>query len=130
MTDFHKARERLWVHSNKTVSFLEDQFKTVIDRCEMRIVQKGAFIHKQGRIPSYGGYVLQGALRHFHIDPHTGVETTVGFEFEDACVGDLRSMFNREGASTSLQALEDSVLMALSKEDYLYLLDHCKPLRI
>lgn len=127
MIDFHEARQRIWAHYNMIVTFSRAEIDMVMDRSEVRTLRKGEFVYKQGRIPPYGGYVYHGALRRFHTDPQTKNETTVGFEFEDTCVGDLRSIFYNESTHTSLQALEYTVLGTLKKEHYLYLVDHCKP---
>lgn len=127
MIDIHEARQRVWRHYNSIVTFPQEDFDMVIDRSEFRTLRKGEYVYKQGKIPAYGGYVYHGALRHFHTDPYSGIETTVGFEFEDACIGDLRSIFYNEPTHTSLQALEDTCLGILRKEHYLYLVDHCKP---
>jgi CRP-like cAMP-binding protein len=127
MIDIQEARLRVWKHYNKIITFSREDFAMVIDRSELLTLRKGDYVYKQGKIPAYGGYVYRGALRHFHTHPYSGNETTVGFQFEDACIGDLRSIFYNEPTSTSLQALEDTVLAILKKEHYLYLVDHCRP---
>lgn len=127
MIDVKEAYQRVWEHYNRIVTFSKDEFEMVTALSEIRLLKKGDFVYKQGRIPCYGGYVYRGALRHFHTDPQTRIETTVGFEFEDSCIGDLRSIFYHEPAPTSLQTLEDTVLGTLKKEHYLYLVDHCRP---
>lgn len=127
MIDFQKAYHRMWDHYNSIVPFSQEEFDMVVKRGELRTVRKGDLVYKQGRIPAYGAYIYHGALRQFHTDSKTGVETTVGFEFEGSCIGDLRSIFYQEPTCTSLQALEDTVLGTLSKEHYPYLVDHCKP---
>ena len=91
------------------------------------ILKKGEFVYKQGKVPRYGGYVFEVALRHFYTDPDSGKETTVGFEFEDSCLGDLRSIVYHEPATTSLQAMEETIVGKLNKEHYPYLVDHCRP---
>ena len=127
MIDPSEARQRLWAHYNKIVTFPEEEFQMVMDRSEILFLEKGEFVYKQNRVPVYGGYVFSGALRQFHVDPYTGLETTLGFEFEDSCIGDLRSIFYNEPTRTSLQTLEPTVLGTLKKEHYLYLVDHCRP---
>lgn len=127
MIDLQEAYNRVWDHYNRIVPFTKAEFDMVMDLGELHVLKKGEFVYRQGRIPAYGGYVFKGSLRHFHTDPLTGKETTVGFEFEDSCLGDLRSIFYNEPTTTSLQAMEETILGRLRKEHYLYLMDHCKP---
>ncbi len=127
MIDYSTAYKRLWEHYNRIVPFSKEEFDMIMNAGDVRMLRKGELVYKQGRVPTYGGYVYQGALRHFHTDPHTKVETTVGFEFEDSCIGDLRSIFYNEPTTTSLQAVEDTILGTLEKKHYLYLVDHCRP---
>ena len=90
-------------------------------------LKKGELVYQQGSIPLYGGYVFTGSMRHFHAPKNERKETTVGFEFEDSCFGDLRSIFYNEPTVTSLQAMEDTIIGRLNKEHYLYLFENCKP---
>ena len=117
----------MWEHHNKVVPFSKEEFDMMMDLGEIYTMKKGEFFFKQGRLPAYGGYIFQGALRRFYTDPVSGEETTVGFEFEDSCLGDLRSIFCDEPATTSLQALEETIIGRLSKKYYPWLVDHCKP---
>lgn len=125
--DAEAAYNHLWEHFNKVVPFSREEFDMVMSLGDLHALKKGEFVYKQGKIPAYGGFVYRGALRHFYTDPETGKETTVGFEFEDSCLGDLRSIFYGEPATTSLQAMEETVIGRLSKKHYLHLFDHCKP---
>lgn len=127
MIDYNEAYKRLWQHYNSIVPFSKEEFDMIMDLGSVRMLRKGELVFKQDRVPGYGGYIYRGALRHFYTDPNTKVETTVGFEFEDTCIGDLRSIFYNEPASTSLQALEDTLIGTLEKKHYLYLVDHCPP---
>jgi CRP-like cAMP-binding protein len=127
MLDLQDAYKRMWDHHNKVVTFSKEEFEMMVGLGDVHALKKGEFIYRQGRIPAYGGYVFRGALRHFHTDPDSGLETTVGFEFEDSCFGDLRSIFYNEPASTSLQALEETIVGRLKKEHYLHLFETCRP---
>jgi CRP-like cAMP-binding protein len=127
MIDFDEAYQRAWMHHNKVVAFSPEEFKMMSDLTTVQTLKRGEFIYRQGTIPAYGGYLFQGCMRHVHIDRATHQETTVDFEFEDCCFGDLRSFFYHEPARTSLQALEPVTIARLDKAHYLHLFDHCKP---
>lgn len=127
MIDIEDAYQRVWTHYNSIFPFSKEEFDMLLALGEFRAIRKGDFVYRQGRLPAYGAYVYKGALRHFCTDAETGKEITIGFEFEDSCIGDLRSLYYQEPAQISLQALEDCVLCTLKKEHYPYLVDHCKP---
>lgn len=127
MIDYEEAYLKAWRHHNEITPFSKEEFDMVAGLSRPYHIKRGALVYKQGCIPLYGGYVFKGCLRHVHVGKHDRQETTVGFEFEDACFGDLRSIFYNEPAITSIQAIEDTVIGRLDKEHYLYLFENCKP---
>ena len=127
MTDYMETYPRIWKHFNQIVPFSKEEFELIADLSYPRVFKKGEVLYKQGSIPAYGGFILQGSLRYFYTHPSDRKEITTEFQFEDACFGDLRSIFYNEPARTSLQAMEESVVGCLDKSNYLYLFDHCKP---
>lgn len=126
MQSHEATNQRIYSHFNNITPFSEEEFGQLINLSTLTILKKGEFVHKQGTIPKYGGYIVQGALRYFYTDINHR-EITTGFQFEDTCFGDLRSIFYNEPAMTSLQAIEDTVIGRLDKRHYLQLFDECKP---
>lgn len=126
MTSFNEAYHRVWEHFNKIVPFSKEEFDMVANLSEPQRLKKGDLVYKQDNIPTYGGFILEGVMRHFHSNKDSREDTTVSFEFENSCFGDLRSIFYEEPAVTSLQALEDTLILKLEKEKYLHLFDNCK----
>ncbi len=118
---------KIWNYHNSAVPFSKEDFDMIVGRARFTQVKKGEFIYKQGTIPAYGGFLIQGSLRYFHVPKQERREITTGFLFENNCFGDLRSTFYNEPTRNSLQALEDCVIGRLDKVHYLYLTDHCKP---
>jgi CRP-like cAMP-binding protein len=117
----------IWNYHNKTVPFTKEEFDMIVSRARFVKINKGEILFRQGTIPEYGGFLIEGSLRYFHVPAFERKEITTGFLFENSCFGDLRSTFYNEPARTSLQALEDCILGRLDKKDYLYLTDHCRP---
>ena len=126
MHDFEAICQKIYAHYNAITPFTKEEFEKIVSLSTVATLKKGEFVYKQGTIPKYGGYVIQGGLRYFHTDDGRK-EITTGFQFEDTCFGDLRSIFFNERAFTSLQALEDTVIGRLDKCHYLKLFDECKP---
>ena len=127
MINYEEAYLKAWRHHNQVTPFTKEEYEMVASLSRPYHLKKGEIVYKQGSIPVYGGYIFQGCLRHYHIQKNDRKETAVGFEFEDACFGDLRSIFYNEPATTSLQAIEDTVIGRLDKAYYLHLFEHCKP---
>lgn len=127
MMDNEAAYFQAWQHHNQITPFTKEEFDMVAGLSFPYQLKKGELIYRQGSIPVYGGYIFKGSMRLFHTSKTNRQETTVGFEFEDSCFGDLRSIFYNEPAVASLQALEDTLIGRLDKSHYLYLFENCKP---
>ena len=127
MIDQEFTYNKIWSHFNQITPFSKVEFDQVVALTTFETLKKGDLVYKQGSIPTYGGYIIQGGLRYFYTPPMQRHELTTGFQFEETCFGDLRSIFYNEKALTSLQAIEDTVVGRLDKVHYLHLFDTCKP---
>jgi CRP-like cAMP-binding protein len=127
MIDYNQAIDNIWKHFNQITPFSRAEFDRVAELSTLHVLKKGELLYKQGSIPQYGGFVIKGALRHFYTPPLERRNVTTGFHFEDACFGDLRSIFYNEPALTTLQAIETTYIGRLDKLHYLHLFDTCKP---
>ena len=126
MHDFEMIRQRIWNHFNQITPFSNEEFDQMMDLSMVTTIKKGEWVYRKGTLPKYGGYIIQGALRYVYPDENRK-EIITGFQFEDTCFGDMRSVFFNEPALTSLQAIEDTVIGKLDKKHYLQLFDECKP---
>lgn len=118
---------RAWERFSSITPFSKKEFDRVASLTTPYLLKKGDIVFRQGDIPDFGGFIIKGCLRHFHISDDGQAETTVGFEFENSCFGDLSNIFHHEPSMTSLQALEDTVVARLDKVHYQYLLERCRP---
>lgn len=87
-----------------------------------KTIQKKEFLLKQGEVCKTENFLLSGCLRTFTLNER-GEEQTVQFGIEDWWVGDLYSFLTQTPASYSIDALEDTVVAQITKEnlDKLYL---------
>lgn len=127
MIDPEATYNKIWAHFSQITPFSRAEFDQVVSLTSFETLKKGDIVYKQGTIPAYGGYVVKGGLRYYYTPPMASREVTTGFQFEETCFGDLRSIFYNEKALTSLQAIEDTVIGRLDKVHYLNLFDTCKP---
>ena len=126
MEDLELIYKKVWDHYNQITNFTKAEFDQIVELSTIVTLKKGELVFKQGTIPKYGGYIIRGAVRYFHTD-NDRREITTGFQFEDDCFGDMRSILFNEPASLSLQAIEETTIGRLDKSHYLHLFDHCKP---
>ena len=127
MVDYELTYYKIWSHFSQITPFSKEEFDKLAALTTFQTLKKGDVVYKQGSIPDYGGYIIQGALRYFYTPPMERREVTTSFQFEETCFGDLRSIFYNEPALVSLQAIEDTVIGRLDKLHYLHLFDTCKP---
>ena len=127
MVDYELIYNKIWSHFSQITPFSKAEFAKLAALTTFQTLKKGDILYKQGSIPAYGGYIVQGALRNFYSPPLERREVTTSFQFEETCFGDLRSTFYNEPALTSLQAIEDTVIGRLDRLHYLHLFDTCKP---
>ncbi|HEX5169511.1 MAG TPA: Crp/Fnr family transcriptional regulator [Cyclobacteriaceae bacterium] len=125
MTTSNEAYQRVREYFNSIVPFTKEEFDKVTSLAKPFRLKKGELIYEQGNVPEYGGFILQGCMRNFFTSDDGQEDTTVGFKFENTCFADLRSIFYEEPAITSLQALEDTLIVRFEKADYLHLFDTC-----
>lgn len=125
--NFEPLYRRIWDHYNRVTPFTAEEFESLVARSSIETIKRGTILYRQGSIPAYGGYIIKGAVRYFSATRNDRQETTTGFQFEDSCFGDLRSIFYNEPAITSLQAIEDLHFARMDKKHYIHLFDTCKP---
>lgn len=82
---------------------------------ERRILKKQYFL-QAGDVCAYQSMVAGGCLRVFFADP-AGTEHTMQFAIENWWVADLGSFITGKPALYHIQALEDSVLLQLHRDD-------------
>ncbi len=72
---------------------------------------------RPGEIAKYSYFVAAGCLKVYNID-HKGTEHINMFAIEDWWTGDLASFLTQQPATYFVQALEDSVVLQISKDKY------------
>jgi len=83
-------------------------------------LRKKAFLWREGEICNYVGFMSQGAMRHFFCKD--GEEKTCGISLENTFFTDYDSFYNRIPTISNSQALEDSLVLTITKPnlDLLY----------
>jgi len=79
-------------------------------------LKKGHFLVEAGEPSTFQSYVLQGCLRSYHID-QKGNEHVLQFAPEDWWTGDMGSVMKGTPATLHVDALEDSLVLRMERND-------------
>ena len=88
-----------------------------------RVIKRKQFLLREGDINTHETFVNKGCLRNYSIDDK-GVEHIIMFAPEDWWTSDLYSFFAGSPAGFNIDALEDTEVLQLSKNDLEKLYDH------
>ena len=97
----------------KEIAFVEEIFKE-------RKVKKRQFILQQGEICKQNTYVLEGCFRMYLVDPN-GKEHNLQFAIENWWIGDIGSFHSNIPSKLNIEAIENSIILQVKKEDQLNL---------
>ena len=79
-------------------------------------IAKKSLVLKEGQICHCISFVHSGALRAFYLD-NDGRESTVMFAVADWWITDMFCFINRQPAMLNIEAIEDSYILQLHKDD-------------
>ncbi len=100
----------------RQINLTQEEAAFISSLFKLRKVRKRQFLFQEGDICRYTSFVVKGCLRSYGIDKNGG-EHVFQFAVENWWIGDMES-FNRETPSMmNVDALEDSEILMLSKED-------------
>lgn len=94
-------------------AFVEDVFK------EKRIKRR-QYILQEGEICKHNTFVLEGCFKMYFVD-YNGKEHNLQFAIENWWIGDIGSFHSNEPSKLYIEALENSVILQIKKEDQLKL---------
>ncbi len=103
---------------------LTDSDLTLIDTYfEVKELRKKDFLLHDGTVCNFIGFVANGTIRHFHIKD--GVEKTCDISFENSWVTDFQSFTHNTSCIMNLQAMEDTTVFVIKKENLYKLYKEC-----
>jgi len=113
-----KAQPRFIETLRKQAEFTDAQLENFLTLWEIKTIRKKDHYFRAGEICNATAYVNRGCLRRYVINEHEK-EIILNFALEDWWIGDLESFFLRKPTIYYAQALEDSELLLLSRENFL-----------
>jgi CRP-like cAMP-binding protein len=113
--------EVLLSYLNKQIEFTEEESGIISSLFKHRKVRKKQFLFQEGDICKYTSFVVSGCMRSYGIDKNGG-EHVFQFAVENWWIGDMESFYRQTPSMMNVDALEDSEILMISKEDadYLY----------
>jgi CRP-like cAMP-binding protein len=110
-------------YCQQRVPFLEQELDLIDQYFEEKKLKKKEFLQQDDRVCNFIAFVVNGAIRHFHIKD--GVEKTCDLSFDHAWVTDFQSFTSDTIGKMNLQAMEDSTVYLIRKNNLLALYQEC-----
>jgi CRP-like cAMP-binding protein len=109
----------------KAVVPLTDEELALIDtHFELKYLKKKEFLLQDGKICNFIGFIVEGTIRHFHVKD--GVEKTCDISFENSWTTDFQSFTHNTSGIMNLQALEQTTVCIIRKENLYKLYNECR----
>lgn len=100
----------------------EETFSRICDYFKPLRAKKNEILQMKGERSKYYYFVNKGCIRLFTVN-EAGEEATRYFAFEGAFGGSLPSLIKQNPSFEFVQAVEPSHLLAISRDDFFYLVD-------
>ena len=110
------ARKQLIDYINLKIELNQEEQEKVANAYNLRQVKKKDFFLKEGTQCIYQGFVVGGTFRIFYTDKKS-LEHVLYFAFKDWWIGDIASFFDDIPTKLNAQAMEDSWILAIGKEE-------------
>jgi CRP-like cAMP-binding protein len=100
----------------KHISLSEKETEVFCNLFQQKLIKKKSFLLKEGEVCKFEGFVTKGLFRVYHIDKN-GAEQILYFAIENWWITDIDSFTNGLPSQLFIEALEDSEVLLISKDD-------------
>lgn len=94
----------------------EEEVAAVNEFFKERRIKRRQFILQEGDVCRHNTFVVQGCLKMYMVDPN-GKEHNLQFAVENWWIGDIGSFHSEEPSKLYIEAVEESILLQINKED-------------
>ncbi|HCM33715.1 MULTISPECIES: Crp/Fnr family transcriptional regulator [Chryseobacterium] len=108
--------ESLKTHIREYVDISDEKLERYCNAFMLRKIKKKDFLLKEGNICEFEGFIVNGCFKVSHTDRNAS-EQILYFGIENWWISDIDSFINNIPSKLSIQALEDSEILLISKED-------------
>lgn len=108
----------------KHIHLTEKEEQLVLSVMHPKKLRKRQFFLQEGEVARYSAFVTEGCLRSFFTDAN-GFEHNLQFAIEDWWITDMMSFTSGKPAKLNIEALENTELLTLTRDDQQKLFDVC-----
>jgi CRP-like cAMP-binding protein len=101
---------------SRHIQLTPDEEKFFLSLLKKRELKKRQFLLKAGEVSRYENFITKGLLRAYTVDAN-GDEHIAMFGMEDWWIGDFYSFLTQTPAKQNIDALEDSTILSIEKND-------------
>ncbi|MCR9172068.1 MAG: Crp/Fnr family transcriptional regulator [bacterium] len=105
---------------NKFIPLTEEEQSIVEEVFNERKIKRRQFILNEGDVSFVNTFVVEGCFRMYTVDDK-GKEHNLQFAVENWWIGDIGSFHSEEPSKLYIEALENSIVLQIKKEDQLRL---------
>jgi CRP-like cAMP-binding protein len=114
----------LKAYCKAVVPLSDDELLLIDTYFEVKQLKKKEFLLQDGKVCNFIGFIVEGTIRHFHIKD--GVEKTCDISFENSWTTDFQSFTHNTSGIMNLQALEETKVLIIRKENLYKLYNECR----
>lgn len=122
MPNYSNKIQPLVIYFSKLIEVEEGEMSFIDSVVIQKTYAPKEIIYRQGEIQKYIGFIAKGAVRFYFCD-EKGEEYTNEFAFENVPIGQYIGLINEAKSPMSIQALEATELLVLTKEAFLEFLN-------
>ncbi|MCJ8289568.1 MAG: Crp/Fnr family transcriptional regulator [Crocinitomicaceae bacterium] len=109
-------KEQIRKYLNRYVEFSDTEIDTFYSKLIVSDYTKKEFLIQEGQLCTHRYFILKGLVRTFYID-NNGNEKITQFALENWWFTDMESFVNETPSTTSIQTLEKTTLLKISKTE-------------
>lgn len=110
--------EPLINYFSNILSLNEDEMDAVNNVFKVRRIKRRQFILHEGDICDKNTFVIEGCFRMYFVD-EKGKEHNIQFAVENWWIGDIGSFHSEEPSKLYIEAIENSIILQIKKQDQL-----------
>jgi CRP/FNR family transcriptional regulator, anaerobic regulatory protein len=116
----HTSTEPLLEYFDKSIPLSEEEKEWVRTKFHSRLFRKRQYVLQEGEVCTQFNFIVRGCLRSYKIDEKGNIHI-LQFAPENHWISDLRSFHSVKPSILNIDALEDTVVLQISREDLLAL---------
>jgi len=124
LISFVMMKSALVQHIQQFVKVPPAALSAICEGMTLETLSKKDYLLQQDQYCQHQYFILQGCFRCFYINPK-GMEQIINFAVENWWLADFDSLLNKRASRLNIQALEEAVVLKITREKLeLILLDH------